>query len=699
MRTHNFTKNRIGWLGILCLAVLLICPASALADGKADPILYPKDTGLFDGIGNSNDAAMALDYNSASSTIGVTGYQWGGNTGDDIAVYSYGAGKDPEWEAIWASTGLVEERAMDVAVDSNGNVYVTGYTTDPVNGKDIVVLKYNSSGTLLWDETFNGTGDGDDMGLAIAVGSAGAVYVTGYATQSATGKDYITIRYASNGTFSWAKYFDGLGNAEDSALDIVVDSTGLATVTGSTTDTGGDLDCTTVQYNSSGVFQWSDSYDGPGAVDDWGNALALDSGQSILITGFSDGGASGNDFVTRKFTSAGAITWTKRFNGATNGDDGGYALVVDDSDNVYVTGQGTEDAIEGTDIVTLMYDSAGNLQWNENWSGDGTGTDVGYGVDINDDDEIFVAGKTYRGGGMGTNGIVVKYNNSGTVMNTAEYTGTANSTDEWFDVAAGQDGDVFVAGYSTEAGALEDFLFIYYADCFGCVIEGDWDDICFEENETHPEEHCLGCVTAKDRSDWSELTGTVCDDHEWCNGADTCIAGECHVHAGSPCADDGRWCNGDEFCVEMEQLCAHTGSPCPDDLVFCTGDEKCNEFEDVCYSTGNPCDDDGIFCNGVEDCDEGSKSCLSLGDPCEEDGNFCNGEEYCDFDSDQCLSPGDPCESTETCDEEADTCDEETDDDDDDNTPPGGGGDLPDDDDDDSARTSGSDDEKGGCCG
>lgn len=146
-----------------------------------------------------------------------------------------------------------------------------------------------------------------------------------------------------------------------------------------------------------------------------------------------------------------------------------------------------------------------------------------------------------------------------------------------------------------------------------------------------------------------------CDDNAFCNGAETCVYGQC-IPGDPPCNDDEVFCNGSEFCDEAADFCDHTGDPCADDGAFCNGSEFCDEAGETCDHTGDPCPIDGAFCNGNEYCDEPGDQCLHTGDPCNDDGAFCNGNEYCDEGNDLCDHTGDPCPLIANCDEIEDGC-------------------------------------------
>jgi len=93
-------------------------------------------------------------------------------------------------------SGTGGDYASAMAVDGAGNVYVTGYSTDPgASVFSYATIKYNSNGDTLWVRRYKGPGSNSDTPRAIAVDGTGNVYVTGYSPGSGTGNDYATIKY------------------------------------------------------------------------------------------------------------------------------------------------------------------------------------------------------------------------------------------------------------------------------------------------------------------------------------------------------------------------------------------------------------------------------------------------------------------------------------------------------------------------
>ena len=97
-------------------------------------------------------------------------------------------------------------------------------------------------------------------------------------------------------------------------------------------------DCVTIKYSSAGVPLWTNRFDGLGNGDDYARAIALDSERQRDRGGVSEGSTSSRDYLTIKYSSAGVPLWTNRYNGPGNSLDDANAVAVDGNNNVIVTG-------------------------------------------------------------------------------------------------------------------------------------------------------------------------------------------------------------------------------------------------------------------------------------------------------------------------------------------------------------------------
>nr|NIU38672.1 hypothetical protein [Candidatus Bathyarchaeota archaeon]NIV43626.1 hypothetical protein [Candidatus Bathyarchaeota archaeon] len=104
---------------------------------------------------------------------------------------------------------------------------------------------------------------------------------------------------------------------------------------------------------------WVARYNGPGNGCDRAYALAVDGSENVYVTGYSYGSVTNLDYATVKYDSEGNELWAARYNGPGNGHDRAFALAVDGSGNVYVTGYSVGSGTS-TDYATVKYDSEGN---------------------------------------------------------------------------------------------------------------------------------------------------------------------------------------------------------------------------------------------------------------------------------------------------------------------------------------------------
>jgi uncharacterized protein YjiK len=330
----------------------------------------------------------------------------------------------------WAGTVQFGTSSSDVgegiATDSDGNIYVTGYTggefSSYINAGDvdIFVAKYNSSGTQQWTQqlgTFY-----EDHARGIATDSSGNVYVTGHTYGGLDGNtsvgfhDLFVVKYDSGGIKQWTQQL-GTSNV-DFAGGIATDSSGNVYVTGHTygsfdgNTNAGSSDLFVVKYDSGGIKQWTQQL---GASDGtFARGIASDSSGNVYVTG----GTSHGLFVI-KYDSSGTQQWTQQLGTSTL--DYANGISTDSSGNVYVTGL-TFSGLDGnahagqTDIFVVKYNSSGVKQWTRQL---GTSSyDSGHGITTDSSGNIYVTGATTGGldgysNAGGSDLFVVKYDSDG----------------------------------------------------------------------------------------------------------------------------------------------------------------------------------------------------------------------------------------------------------------------------------------------
>jgi uncharacterized protein (UPF0548 family) len=185
----------------------------------------------------------------------------------DIFLVKYDPSGTKQWTRQLGSAN--EDFATSLAVDSSGNAYVTGFTYGGLDGNtkvgvfDMFLVKYDPSGSKQW---LRQLGSGNyDVGYGVAVESNGNVYVTGYTyggldgNTNAGNEDMFLVKYDPSGTKQWLRQMGT--SQDDGGHGVAVDGSGNVYVTGYTyggldgnTNAGGS-DMFLVKYDSSGVKQ------------------------------------------------------------------------------------------------------------------------------------------------------------------------------------------------------------------------------------------------------------------------------------------------------------------------------------------------------------------------------------------------------------------------------------------------------------
>jgi hypothetical protein len=342
--------------------------------------------------------AVAID---AAGNIYVTGETYSNSTFFDFVTIKYDVAGNELWEAIYDGPLHNEDASRGIAVDGSGNVYVIGYTNWEVqNRSDLATIKYNSTGQQQWIKTYNGPGSQADFGVGIALDQSGNVYVLG--TDDDLSVNYIpayaTIKYNSAGVEQWVNRYHDLWSY---AAGIAVDASGNSYVTGHSYSSQGNFyDYATVKYNSAGAQQWARRYDGPGSSDDYAKAIAVDALGNVYVTGeafFTSN--NGSDYATIKYSSTGVQRWVAQYNGTGNSVDVGNAIVLDAGGNIYVTGD-SRGASGDDDFATVKYNPAGVQQWAVRYADPGPGDvfDLASALAVDASGGVYVTGRSNQVG-------------------------------------------------------------------------------------------------------------------------------------------------------------------------------------------------------------------------------------------------------------------------------------------------------------
>ena len=319
-------------------------------------------TNRYNGPGNGNDGANAVTVDGSGNVI-VTGLSIGTNglsSYFDYATIKYSGAGVPLWTNRYNGPTNNEDEATDLAVDSSGNVVVTGISLGYAYA-DYLTIKYSSAGVPLWTNRYNGAGDNDDRARALAVDGNGNVFVLGDSFNG-TQQEYATVAYSGGGVPLWTNRYHAPGSGYTVAYTIAADSSGNVFVTGNGGYGSTNGGYATIKYSNAGTPLWTNRYNGPSVYSssDTARAIAVDGGGNVIVTGDSYRDFVTRDIATIAYSNAGVPLWTNRYNGPANGDDvplTKQSLALGPGGSVYVAAAADGDYSQDTifDFATVKY--------------------------------------------------------------------------------------------------------------------------------------------------------------------------------------------------------------------------------------------------------------------------------------------------------------------------------------------------------
>ena len=340
--------------------------------------------------------------------------------------------------------GIGDDQGRGIAVDSSGNVYITGLaasgfptTPGPIfagGAHDAFVTKLDSSGTVSYS-TFIGSG-ADDAGLKIAVQGTN-VFVVGNTQQGSTfpttnptigpggGQDAFVAQFNSTGGNVFATVIGGSGSESGNA--IAVDGSGAIYLTGETASsdfpvTAGAFQGTKGSGSDAFLMKLTSGGSGPptfstflgASGDERARGIALDGSNNAYISGSTTSSGLGtgtsalsgpSDAFAAKFDTTGNEVYFTYVGGSSG--DGADAIAVDSTGAAYITGQtqssslpqqqGTRQGIQDAFVTKL--DTSGVVTFSTYLGGSATGVgtvdvDEGFGIALDASNNIYVTGTT-----------------------------------------------------------------------------------------------------------------------------------------------------------------------------------------------------------------------------------------------------------------------------------------------------------------
>jgi len=302
------------------------------------------------------------DYGRSVATTADGGCFVVGDTssygGQEVLLIKYNASGALEWAST--AGGNNWDSGYSVAVTTDGGCFVAGRTKSYGGGifYDVLLLKYNASGTLEWATTTGGSHW--DEASSVSVTADGGCFVAGYTYGGSSEYDVLLLKYNALGGLEWARTAGG-DEYEDGLISVAATSDGGCFVAGTTSSYGtGSDDVLLLKYNASGTFEWARTAGGAGA--DRGRSVAATADGGCVIGGYTQNDGAGSwDILLLKYNASGTFEWARTAGGA--GSDTGHSVAITEDSGFLIVGNTSSYGAGNDDVMLLKYDAFGHFEW------------------------------------------------------------------------------------------------------------------------------------------------------------------------------------------------------------------------------------------------------------------------------------------------------------------------------------------------
>ncbi len=435
-----FKREKISYLIIILVIVINITTAQNTLELE----WVREYTGDFE---VQEASGLAVD-DSGNVIVGITSFDTISN--DGITLQKYNTNGDLLWMQKYEGdfepgNSISNDKLQDITIDNNNNIYLAGRSdfcqSDPYEAyTSFLTFKYNSNGEILWlsEFTIDTLRTGWYWPYTIAVDSSNNVYVGGNFEKGIilkynssgnlvwkTDVDFTTYidnmlldeysniyiyksdigcaKYDSNGVLQWKTITDSL-NEGVGAIGMTIDNDRNIYLTGIKKYNRNTAAIYTAKYNQNGIRQWIKKYGGEEYYYYVGNHIFVDNHGNSYISGhFFSSSISDNQFITIKYDSSGNEIWVNKFDGPSNTSCQLFDMAMDNKNSVYITGRVYNSYIDH--LVLVKYDTNGDLLY-EGYYVESSLNTKGHDIEIDNNNNVFLIGESWK---SGLKTIVLKY--------------------------------------------------------------------------------------------------------------------------------------------------------------------------------------------------------------------------------------------------------------------------------------------------
>ncbi|HZH97690.1 MAG TPA: hypothetical protein VEX38_01855, partial [Fimbriimonadaceae bacterium] len=371
----------------------------------------------------------------------------------DIVLLKYNPGGTLLWTARYNGSAGKDDGATGLVLDSEGNAYLSGYTE--VNGKysEMLALKFDANGNKVWESTYGLDGELYDAARTISLDPSGNVYISGPSDDGSWNftKDYATLKIDPQGVRQWVRRYPA-ANAGFNLFRQVVDSAGNVYLACDTRPNGPNgQDILLVKYDTNGFQKWVRSWNSGPSMHDVPLTLTMESTGNIVVVGRTGPSQwASNGGVVLKYNPIGELIFTNTNTGSPEANASPSSGVLDSANNLYVVGQIPNSSNQYRGYIT-RYNASGEVAWSRVFDDPDSPSDQMRLIRLDQFGGVYIAGDTFRTA-SDRDFHVVKYNRDGDYLWQRRYNSPNNAGDYTIDMLVDGYGNVHLTGECDRQG-------------------------------------------------------------------------------------------------------------------------------------------------------------------------------------------------------------------------------------------------------
>jgi len=363
-RKISYAPN-LWWIGLLSLVLIQIDFAihSAYAQSISPESFWIKAIGG----ANPERSNYAPSIIVTDDGYVIVGYSNAFDSAGNLLLDFLEVKLDKDGNPVWSKVigGTWNDKAYVIRQTADGGYFIAGLTELSHNQPEtsnILIVKLAADGTLEWSKTID-SGTSDVCFSARTCQDGGFIIAGGTnVNETTSGTDVLLVKLDATGALMWAKTYGGTGNEHAAGVEITSD--GGFIVSGITSLHG--QDALVLKLTQDGTLQWAKSIGGNGLEsNNWDGVRQAEDGSYLLGGATKSYGAGGEDFFLVKLKPNGSLDWSRAV--GTIGEDACWTFTPT-SDGGAIAGGRLQDeahlADPGfTDVPLVKFDKNGNMTW------------------------------------------------------------------------------------------------------------------------------------------------------------------------------------------------------------------------------------------------------------------------------------------------------------------------------------------------